>query len=67
VAAERVPLSTGDAERAAVQKNSALSGEGPVSAAPCFNAKEVSKLRPEACTTCAVIALFLRDSDRCSL
>jgi hypothetical protein len=38
-AADRVPLSAGDAERAAVHENYALSGKGSASPALCFNAK----------------------------
>jgi hypothetical protein len=36
---DRIPLSPGDAERAAVHTNYALRGEGSVSPALCFNAK----------------------------
>jgi hypothetical protein len=38
-AADRIPLSTGDAERATVHTNYTLSGNGSISAALCFNAK----------------------------
>jgi hypothetical protein len=38
-AAEQIPLSTDDAARAQVHTNYALSGEGSISAALCFNAK----------------------------
>jgi hypothetical protein len=38
-AADRIPLSTGDAERATIHTNYALSGKDSISAALCFNAK----------------------------